>query len=489
MPRIRASPAAAIVIGQNSFTSCNQPSNANQTTLTVLAQPSSVALDSTGNLYVADGYARVLYYTAPFAPQGQGASRVLGVVPQQQQGQPPTVYPTQYSLGMPNANNNLVPPNGVFTMGNHLFVADTPANRIVEYDIPANWPQATALSPSPPIINVVGQSALNAGLANQGAAQASQYFLSSPVAGTFVGTQMWVADAGNNRVLSYSPAAGGYSAASTVVGQLAFNYNAPNLIEGREVDFASPLGSASAMVVDNSSSPPHLYVADPGNNRILCFKNLFTVGSTTPPAAADMVIGQPDLFTSEINYPSGLAANPTPTGLNNPIGVVVDNNGNLYVADAGNGRVLRFPAPFNQNLAAETALAANLVLGQSSFTTATKNADAKFHGIRPGVWHCSPGPTRTATPLAGGLAVSRPRVSPGAIFPQAIGWGFHERGGGDAGVRAIEFHNRYAGIGTGILHHSSRHRVGFVGPSLCGGFWEQSDHGVQRGAAKSVFNG
>lgn len=52
-----------------------------------------------------------------------------------------------------------------------------------------------------------------------------------------------------------------------------------------------------------------------------------------------------------------------------PVGLAVDQNGNLYVADAGNGRVLRFPSPFAQ--AAGATQTANLVLGQSSFTGPT----------------------------------------------------------------------------------------------------------------------
>jgi serine/threonine-protein kinase len=32
------------------------------------------------------------------------------------------------------------------------------------------------------------------------------------------------------------------------------------------------------------------------------------------------------------------------TGLNSPWGVAVDSAGNLYVADSGNGRVVKLPA-------------------------------------------------------------------------------------------------------------------------------------------------
>ncbi|MGA3187364.1 MAG: hypothetical protein ABSF22_09660 [Bryobacteraceae bacterium] len=405
-----STPAATMVIGQNSFTSCIAPQYPNniQTYLGGLFNPQSLAFDASGDLYIADSYSRVLYYAAGFSAVGQIASRVLGVQPQQQQGQPNVVYPTQYTLGAFASNGAPIPPNGVFTNGNHLFVADTPSNRIVEYDLPVNWAQPTTTSPSPAIMTVLGQTSVSVGTANQGLPSPSAYTLSSPYAGVFYQNEMWVADSGNNRVLGFPlPSAGGYSAATAVVGQDDFIYSAPNLIEGREVYLtATTIGqAASAMVIDNSSTPPHLYVSDPGNNRILCFKNAYTVGSTTPPGFADMVIGQPDLKTSVVNYPGGVATQPTQTGLNNPIGVAVDNNGNLYVADAGNGRVVRFPAPFSNVPANETAAQANLVLGQSGFTTQIKNPEANSMNSP---WGLALFSGSGATPLAGGLAVSDP---------------------------------------------------------------------------------
>ena len=79
------------------------------------------------------------------------------------------------------------------------------------------------------------------------------------------------------------------------------------------------------------------------------------------------MLGQRDFTTALINYPSGNPNTPNNSGLNRPIGLLVDSNGNLYVADSLNGRVLRFPAPFAyQGQAPEQA---DLVLGQQNFTT------------------------------------------------------------------------------------------------------------------------
>jgi uncharacterized protein (TIGR03437 family) len=75
--------------------------------------------------------------------------------------------------------------------------------------------------------------------------------------------------------------------------------------------------------------------------------------------------------TALCNHPSGSADRPTQSTLCFPTGLAVDADGNLYVADRGNGRVLRFPAPFAR---LGTLPQADLVLGQQSFTTSFRDA-------------------------------------------------------------------------------------------------------------------
>ena len=422
LTQFASEPVATNVLGQNDFNTNSGPqgANANQLYKGATVQPSGIAFDSAGNMYVADAYSRVLYFTGPnFASQGQPAARILGISPPVAQGQPATVYPTQYSLGFPGTNGNLIPPNGVFTNGTNLFVADTPSHRIVEYDIPSKWAGETVAFPSPPALAVFGQVGFNAGQINGGNAQPNQFTLAGPYNGAFLGNQMWISDTQNNRVLGFAPTSTGFSGASVVVGQLDYIYNAPNLIVGSEVFLSGTGFHASAMVIDKSSNPPHLYVADPGNNRILCFNDARIVGQGGALPVADRVIGQPDLKTSEINYPSGQPLQPTATGLHTPIGVVVDNNGNLYVADEANGRVLRFPAPFSQP--AGTQATANLVLGQSSFTSLIQNASANsMHSP----WGVALFADTAGNPLAGGIAVSDPAYNRVLFFKKAAGGDF-----------------------------------------------------------------
>jgi uncharacterized protein (TIGR03437 family) len=151
------------------------------------------------------------------------------------------------------------------------------------------------------------------------------------------------------------------------LGQDRFDTFSINLIEGREFAFVSQNAQGScadaAVAVDSTGSTPHLYVADPCNNRVLGYNDARKV---TLGVKADLVIGQPDLQTALCNYPTGDVNQPTKSNLCGPIGLLVDSSGNLYVADSGNGRVLRFPTPFAHQGSLQPA---DRVVGQASFTT------------------------------------------------------------------------------------------------------------------------
>ena len=79
-------------------------------------------------------------------------------------------------------------------------------------------------------------------------------------------------------------------------------------------------------------SKGNLWVADFANNRVLEFGAVG--GSFANGMKANIVVGQPD-------FNSGTAAT-SRTGLANPESLTFDSNGNLWVADTGNNRVLEF---------------------------------------------------------------------------------------------------------------------------------------------------
>ena len=144
---------------------------------------------------------------------------------------------------------------------------------------------------------------------------------------------------------------------------------APNLVEGRELfTFAGVsnglVTGGVGIAVDYKTN--HLYVADTNNNRILGFADYRKVQSGVK---ADIVIGQRDLNHTTPNAFGADDNTPNASSLLVPEGIAVDSNGDLWVADLGNGRVLRFPQPFTQ----QGTMTANLILGKTSFTI--KNAD------------------------------------------------------------------------------------------------------------------
>ena len=203
----------------------------------------------------------------------------------------------------------------------------------------------------------------------------------------------YVWDSGNSRILGIDLAAcyagEGPCSADVVLGQpSAYDHSACNgdggfqnfpsrALAGPDTLCGMPDGAISpseehtyiTMAVNDDGD---LFVPDSHNNRILKYDTPFENDTV-----ADRVWGQED-FTGILCNRGNLAAPTAETlcfhfytnrhSLNRyGNGVAVDGEGNLWVADGGNNRVLRFPVDPSTG---EAAKAANLVLGQPDFTTA-----------------------------------------------------------------------------------------------------------------------
>ena len=188
----------------------------------------------------------------------------------------------------------------------------------------------------------------------------------------------------------------------TAANPTAFDTIGPNWVEGRE------LSSPGGIALDTSVSPPMLYIADSGNHRVLGFRYATQLVAGAP---ADLVIGQVDPYANQAQNP---ASGGRQSGLNNPTGLVVDSAGNLYVADTGNNRVLRFPQPF---AAANANQLPNLVIGQKSLATSTAN----FNGIGASTLNVAgQGRTGLAFDAAGNLWVADTGNNRVLRFPAAV---------------------------------------------------------------------
>jgi uncharacterized protein (TIGR03437 family) len=289
----------------------------------------------------------------------------------------------------------------------------------------------------------VGQSDFGSGKANRGQREPDGTTLAAPTAGVFLGNDLWIVDTGNNRVISM-PMSGAFifGPANHLLGQTAYSYSSPNLVEGRELYLSGSIGGGG-VAIDRSSNPPRLYIADTNNNRILGFRDARLVGSdirTNAIQKADIVIGQPDLSHSTLNYPSGDRDILSDAGLFSPSSVVVDDKGNLYVTDTGNGRVLRFPTPFSQ---APGALQhANLVLGQFSFT-APPVKDAGISNLSA--------PFGIAILQNGGLVVSDVAHNRVVIYKKPSGGDFSTYQNAATVLGQADFSSTIAGNGPGQM--------------------------------------
>ena len=221
------------------------------------------------------------------------------------------------------------------------------------------------LNPAP--TRVIGQDSLVIDSANPNLVEGREFFdpLAVALDTSTNPAGLYVADTGNNRVLGFRSAVGFANGqkADVVLGQLDFGSTfaqGPGRTGARTTGLASPTGIA----VDGTGN---VYVVDSGNNRILRFPQPFTQSGTELP---DLVIGQPSFSTSGANQGGISAATLSFTTSSSSLVAYLafDSSGNLWVADAGNNRVLRFNASVLGSQASPGP-SADLVLGQVDFVT------------------------------------------------------------------------------------------------------------------------
>lgn len=255
--------AAEAVLGQTNFTS-----NTTGTTATTLYEPTSVAIDASGNLWVVDAdNSRVLRYAnAATISSGAAASGVLGQ--------------SNFVSGTTTAASaaTLYYPNDVFCKGTTVWVSDQLNNRILRYNNAASKANGGSAD------GVLGQP--NFTSSASGLTATKIYWPLQIYVDEY--DNLWELDGLNNRVLMFpdaSTAANG-EAATKVLGQTSMTTS----VSGES---ASLIGAAWGVYGDGAGN---IYVSDVGyNNRIMVFVNAASLPSG---GAATYVLGQPN-FTSD----------------------------------------------------------------------------------------------------------------------------------------------------------------------------------------------
>lgn len=344
------------VLGQANFTDNepNDPIGLPNAGNLALSNAAHVALAPDGRIYVSDSdNHRILSWpTARLLASGASADLVIG--------QPDFVSAIPNNGGL--SSTSLFLPQGLSAdeHGN-LWVADAFNNRVLRFNNPltdASPFSADLVIGQPDFIHA--DPNLGGGFTGVDVATAQSILFPGRVISR--NGHIWVADAGNSRILHYTNPTTNLPSADLVLGQFGdLNCRVKNndgTCTEKFGDVASadnlfnPIGMALA---PNGS----LFVADWNNYRVLRFDDPLNTDTT-----ADAVYGQPDL---DSNTPNNGGLN---SGLNLPIDLVIDGAGNLIVADSGNNRVLVFFDAAND-------AAPDLVFGQlGSFSTADPN-----HGL------------------------------------------------------------------------------------------------------------
>ena len=269
----------------------------------------------------------------PFT-NGQPASAVLGQPDFASSAATPV---TGASLNFPVA----VAPDA----SGNVWVADHFNARVLLYTAPFTNGKAASV--------VIGQPDLTSNAQNSDGRTARSLGTPNAVAVDAAGN-LWVADGGaNGRVLRYSPPFTNFMSASLVLGTPNFTSATPGTTNAT-FGSASTGGGPTGLAFDPSGN---LWVLDEQNNRALRFDAPFTNGK-----AASVVLGQVDFVSRAAPTP------PTASSLNLPSSVAVDSAGNVWIADTGNHRVLKYTAPVSNGQAAST------VIGQTLFTATNVTA-------------------------------------------------------------------------------------------------------------------
>lgn len=246
-------------------------------------------------------------------------------------------------------------PRGVWIDGERIIACDTGNHRVLIWN---KWPEEDGVDADV----VLGQpDATSEGPAAGGRSVAEGMHL--PTGVLLDGERLIIADAWHHRVLVWDtiPTVTG-TPPDHIIGQADPNCGEPN--RGGEPDAGTMYWPFGIALIDG-----RFYVADTGNRRVLGWRD----GLPLDGRPADLVLGQPDAHSREENrgcagadsfrWPHAFA----PTG-----------RGGIFVADAGNHRILRWDVHPEEDTPADGVIAQPDFTSVSEFPYVSQEGRMRF---------------------------------------------------------------------------------------------------------------
>jgi YD repeat-containing protein len=359
--------------------------NGASTSSSLLDDPTGVAIDSAGNLYIAD--------------MGNNRVEELAVSSGTQWGIPVTQNCLYAFAGAADrgagdsGNGTLVTssdvdhPTDVVASGGNLYIADSGNNRILEVPT-AGGPQWGMPMTADDIYRIVGESGGSSGTSTNGTAGPSAGLDDPTALAVTAGGGVIVTDFGNNRVVQM-PASGGtnygVSMSTGDVYTIAGNHAGTAGYTGDGgVGTSGYLDGPDAVQINGIN----IYIADTNNNRIQELAG-------TAHSEFGVTMTANDLYTiagsaNGVGGYSGDSGSATSALLDLPEGVHLDSSGDLDISDTGND-VMR-------QVNVSTAHISTIAGTGGGFTTVGDGGPATGAGLAD--------PQQTATDSAGNVYVA-----------------------------------------------------------------------------------
>jgi RHS repeat-associated protein len=305
----------------------------------LLDSPEGVAVDASGNVFIADtNNARVVELAAATGTQWGSISMTVNdlYVIAGRTGEPALGTDAKSAI-----TSDLDEPEGIHfggTSSEDLYIADTGNNRVQEIAGAAGeneWGQAMTLGD---VYTVAGSPAGTEGASTNGTADAST-LLNAPEGVTVSSAgDLYVADTSNHRIAEIADSTG------TQWGSIAMTKFDLYTVAGRVGDGTIGTDSKPATMSDlwfpesvRVTNGQNMYISDSGNNRI---QEVARTAHTE--FGQSMVVGDVYTVAGSPTGTAGFSGNGglgTSALLSSPEDTFLDSSGDIYIADALNNRV------------------------------------------------------------------------------------------------------------------------------------------------------